>query len=85
MSGTVNITEAVNQAPNAAFSSSCTDLDCNFTDQSTDSDGSIASWSWDFDDGATSTSQNPSNSYASAGTYSVGLRPGLRPDNTLGM
>ncbi len=62
-----------NASPTAAFSSSCTDLDCNFTDQSTDSDGSVVSWSWDFGDGNTSTAQNPSHSYAAAGTYTVSL------------
>ena len=73
MSGTVNVTEVANQAPNAAFGSSCTDLDCNFTDQSTDSDGSIASRSWDFGDGASSSAQNPAHSYAAAGTFAVKL------------
>jgi PKD repeat protein len=62
-----------NQPPNAAFSSNCTDLDCNFTDQSTDSDGTISSRSWAFGDGATSSLQNPAHSYASAGTYTVNL------------
>ena len=73
MSGTVNVTEAANQAPNAAFSSSCTNLDCNFTDQSTDNDGSIASRSWDFGDGTSSNAQNPAHSYAAAGTFAVNL------------
>ncbi len=44
-----------------------------FTDNSTDSDGFIVSWDWDFDDGNTSTLQNPSHSFASAGTYTVSL------------
>ena len=73
MSGTVNVTEAANQAPNAAFSSSCTNLDCNFTDQSTDNDGSIASRLWDFGDGTSSNAQNPAHSYAAAGTFAVNL------------
>lgn len=30
-------------------------------------------WSWDFGDGNNSTSQNPSNTYATAGTYTVSL------------
>ena len=64
---------SANQAPIASFTSSCTDLDCNFVDQSIDPDGSIASRSWSFGDGATSTEQNPAHSYAGAGTYSVGL------------
>lgn len=31
------------------------------------------SWSWDFGDGNTSTMQNPSNTYAAAGTYDIAL------------
>jgi PKD repeat protein len=62
-----------NQPPVAAFASSCTNLNCNFADQSTDADGTVVSWAWDFGDGATSTSQNPSHSYAAEGTYTVTL------------
>ncbi len=40
---------------------------------SNDSDGTIASYLWNFGDGNTSTIANPSHSYASAGTYSVNL------------
>src|SRR6202007_654485 len=64
---------APNQEPTAAFTSSCSGLGCSFTDQSSDPDGSVASWSWTFGDGATSTSQNPSHSYAAGATYSVKL------------
>lgn len=59
---------APNTAPSADFSTSCTDLDCRFSDLSSDSDGSVTSWSWNFGDGSTSTAQNPAHSYASAGT-----------------
>jgi subtilisin family serine protease len=62
-----------NQAPTAAFTFSCTYLDCTFTDGSTDSDGSIASRSWTFGDGGASTETNPSHSFASAGSYTVEL------------
>ncbi|MBT8488257.1 MAG: PKD domain-containing protein, partial [Gemmatimonadetes bacterium] len=49
-------------------------LGVDFTDTSTDSDGTIVSWSWDFGDASpTSSAQNPSHTYASAGTYSVTL------------
>jgi PKD repeat protein len=41
-----------------------------FTDTST---GSISSRSWNFGDGATSTSTSPSHVYAAAGTYTVSL------------
>ena len=62
-----------NSAPTSDFSFAATDLVVDFTDSSTDSDGTIASWSWDFGDGNTSTIQNPSNTYSLAGTYSVSL------------
>jgi PKD repeat protein len=62
-----------NESPIADFTSSCIDLSCNFTDQSGDPDGSIASRSWNFGDGGSSTSANPSHTYASAGTYDVTL------------
>ena len=42
-----------------------------FTDSST---GSPTAWLWTFGDGTTSTLQNPSHSYASAGTYTVALQ-----------
>ena len=45
-----------------------------FTGTATDPDGdAIASWHWDFDDGATSILQNPSHQYAGDGTYTVTL------------
>jgi len=60
-----------NVAPVANFSVSTSGLTATFTDASTDSDGSIASRSWNFGDGSTSTSTNPSHTYAAAGTYTV--------------
>jgi PKD repeat protein len=62
-----------NASPVADFTSACTNLTCAFTDRSTDPDGSVASWSWTFGDGATSTAQNPSRTYAAAGSYTVSL------------
>lgn len=41
-----------------------------FTDQST---GTITSYLWNFGDGGTSTSANPSHTYPSGGTYTVSL------------
>ena len=72
ISHSVTVT-AANQAPVAAFSSSCTALTCGFTSTSSDPDGTIASYSWTFGDGGTSTVQNPSHSYAAAGSYTVTL------------
>ena len=45
-------------------------LSVAFTDSSTNTP---TSWAWTFGDAQTSTSQNPTNIYASAGTYTVGL------------
>jgi PKD repeat protein len=45
-------------------------LTVNFTDLSTDSP---SSWSWTFGDGGSSTAQNPSYEYTSAGTFTVTL------------
>lgn len=76
--GRINAYNAVNTgpppAPVAEFSGSPTSgtvpLTVNFTDLST---GSITSWAWTFGDGGTSTVQNPSRQYTSAGTYTVSL------------
>jgi len=62
-----------NTAPVANFSATTSGLTATFTDSSSDSDGTIASRSWDFGDGTTSTATNPSKTYAAAGTYSVAL------------
>jgi PKD repeat protein len=37
------------------------------------SQGGATSWAWDFGDGGTSTQQNPSHSYATAGVFAVSL------------
>ena len=62
-----------NVAPTANFSSTTSGLTATFTDSSTDTDGTIASRSWNFGDGTTSTATNPSKTYSAAGTYSVSL------------
>ncbi len=66
-----------NEAPTADFSYSPTapkvDETVQFTDASSDSDGSIASYSWDLGDGTTSSEAEPSHSYSSSGTYTVEL------------
>ena len=60
--------------PEAAFTASPTVITINqtvqFLDQSTNSP---TSWIWDFGDGGTSTLQNPSHKYSTAGTYTVSL------------
>jgi subtilase family serine protease len=63
-----------NQPPVANFSFVANGLAVQFTDASTDSDGTIASRAWTFGDGGTSTATSPSHTYAAAGTYSVSLK-----------
>ncbi|MFI9318461.1 collagenase [Kitasatospora aureofaciens] len=64
----------VGGAPTAAFSAVPSGLNVQFTDRSTESGGgSIASWAWNFGDGATSTDRSPAHSYTTAGSYTVSL------------
>ena len=62
-----------NSSPSADFSYSTDGLSADFSDISSDSDGSISSWSWDFGDGNSSSQQSPSHSYSSSGDYTVEL------------
>jgi subtilisin-like proprotein convertase family protein len=62
-----------NVAPVANFAVTTSGLTANFTDTSSDSDGTITARSWNFGDGTTSTATNPSKTYASAGSYTVSL------------
>jgi PKD repeat protein len=71
--GCSDSTGSGNAAPVAQFNSSCTDLTCDFVDLSSDSDGQIDSYDWTFGDGGSANTQNPSHSFAQAGTYDVTL------------
>jgi PKD repeat protein len=68
-----------NRGPVAAFGMSASTVDSgtavNFTSSSTDPDGSIVSYKWDFDnDGVVdSTTANPSKTFAKSGSYDVKL------------
>ncbi|MEM2878246.1 MAG: PKD domain-containing protein [Candidatus Hadarchaeales archaeon] len=76
-SGGGNGTASQNMPPTAMFtyspSSPTVDDDVFFINMSTDIDGTIISYSWNFGDGNTSTDQNPIHKYSTAGTYSVRL------------
>jgi len=79
LSGCTQTTVEENKLPEAMFSYDpmtgiYVGTEIQFTDESTDEDGTIASWSWDFGDGETSTEQNPPiYNYDTVGTYTVTL------------
>ena len=63
-----------NQAPTASFTYTCDSADCDFdgTDSS-DPDGSVVSYAWDFGDGGTATGATPSHDFVTSGTRDVTL------------
>lgn len=58
----------------SSATSGCFPLPVQFTDQSTAGSGTIASWQWDFGDGASSALQNPNHTYTAGGNYNVTVR-----------
>ncbi len=70
---TIQIGEAAPQAPIADFSYSMNCQTAEFNDLSTDSDGTIVSWDWDFGDDLSSSDPNPCHIYDTGGTYLVSL------------
>ncbi|MBT8053769.1 MAG: tandem-95 repeat protein [Gammaproteobacteria bacterium] len=76
-SDTANVSVSVlaaNLLPTAFFTGSCDGQTCSFdASGSSDPDGSIVDYSWDFGDGASGSGVTPGHSYASAGTYTVTL------------
>ena len=58
---------------NFSFNHDCQGSAIPFQDLSTTGLGNITIWNWNFGDGASSTLQNPTHTYATAGTYNVSL------------
>ncbi len=63
----------LNRPPAASFNFVTTGLSVAFFDTSTDPDGTIVSWLWDFGDGTTSTEQDPTHVFPGADTFHVSL------------
>jgi PKD repeat protein len=63
-----------NQPPTAKAAANCTGLVCQFSSSgSTDPDGTISAYLWNFGDGGTATSASPTHTYGNTGTYTVKL------------
>jgi PKD repeat protein/lysophospholipase L1-like esterase len=73
-----NSVQVVGNGPTVQFTSSTTNgyapLTVQFNCPAVDStSNAIANWNWNFGDGSTSTGQNPSHVYSTAGTFSPSL------------
>ena len=75
---TITVTQTPNQSPIASFTANPTSgivpLEVSFNaSSSSDTDGSITSYQWDFKDGDTGTGQTVNHTFSSTGSYSVKL------------
>lgn len=76
ISDTITKSIVVNQLPSADFNTSspaCETKLISFTDASAANSGALNKWNWNFGNGNTSTAQNPTQTYATAGNYTVTL------------
>jgi PKD repeat protein len=64
---------STNNPPTADFTYAPTSPTIDFTDTSSDSDGTVIGWSWELGDSNISTEQNPIHTYTANGTYTVTL------------
>jgi len=77
MSEDTCLVNVMNRSPIAEFTFSPSDPsiqdEVNITDASSDPDGAITSWFWDFGDGTTSTFQSPSHTFTQKGEWQITL------------
>ncbi len=72
--GTLFIGPLANQAPVPSISTNCSGQVCTFDGSaSTDADGTVLNYAWDFGDGSTATGAQAEHGYATPGTKQVTL------------
>lgn len=73
-SANVAVVQAPNEAPAASFTTGCTGLVCRVdASASTDTDGAVAAYAWDFGDGTTGSGQQADHTFGVDGTYRITL------------
>ena len=65
--------ETTNNAPEASFSTQISKTTVKFNNTSTDKDGDALEYSWNFDDGKTSSEENPTHDFGKCGVFNVQL------------
>lgn len=72
---TDQLTITINSTPVAEFyfTGNCDNAATVFADSSTNVNGAITDWNWDFDAVANDTAQNPTYSFGTAGTHTITL------------
>jgi PKD repeat protein len=73
-SASITVTDPPNQLPSASFTTSVTQLTVSVNGTaSSDPDGSIAAYAWDFGDGGSATGPTTTHAYAADGSYVITL------------
>ena len=69
----VNDAPAIASTPTATPNPAVTSQSVQFNVSATDADNDVLTYTWDFKDGTSSTSQNPTHAFSTPGTYAVSV------------